>query len=466
MRRPFRDRTEAGQALAAMLGEYAGRDDVLVLALPRGGVPVAYEVAQALAAPLDVFLVRKLGAPGHEELAMGAIASGGVVVMNDEVVKAMRVEADDILDAIAAERRELARREEAYRDGRPPADVRGKTVILIDDGLATGSTMRAAVTALRRQDPARIVVAVPIGAASTCAELARIADDCLCVFTPEPFRAVGLWYEDFSQTQDDEVAELLARARAGPDADADAGRVPDEGGARSSNPDRPPGTSAMNEPQAPDLDEREVAIPAGRRTIRGTLSRPRNAQGVVVFAHGSGSGRFSPRNQYVARVLQEAGLATLLMDLLEPDEAEDRSKVFDIELLADRLQAAAGWLKGRPETAGLRPGYFGASTGAGAALLAAGREPDSVGAVVSRGGRPDLARDALERVTAPTLLIVGSNDEIVLELNREAFDRLAGIRQLDIVPGATHLFEEPGALDEVARLAREWFLHYLVSDRG
>jgi putative phosphoribosyl transferase len=445
-----------------MLAEYAGLDDVIVLALPRGGVPVAYEVARALGAPLDVFLVRKLGAPGHEELAMGAIASGGVVVMNDEVVKAMNVQADEILDAIASERRELARREEAYRDGRPPVDVRGKIVILIDDGLATGSTMRAAVTALRRQGPARIVVAVPIGAASTCAEFRNVADDCICAFTPEPFRAVGLWYEDFSQTEDDQVADLLARARAASETDRSTSRAPDESGSRSSASAPQSGGSPMNDPRTRNLAEQEVAIPAGRRTVRGTLSRPRKAAAVVVFAHGSGSGRFSPRNQYVARVLQEAGLATLLLDLLEEDEANDRSKVFDIELLAGRLQAAADWLEGRPETAGLRLGYFGASTGAGAALLAAGREPESVGAVVSRGGRPDLARDALPRVTAPTLLIVGGNDEIVLELNREAFDQLTGIRQLDIVPGATHLFEEPGALEEVARLAREWFLHYLT----
>ena len=227
MRRPFRDRAEAGRVLAEKLADYAGREDVIVLALPRGGVPVAYEVARALGAPLDVFLVRKLGAPGHEELAMGAIASGDVVVMNDEVVKAMNVQADEILDAIASERRELARREEVYRDGRPPADVQGKTVILIDDGLATGSTMRAAVTALRRQGPARIVVAVPIGATSTCAEFQSIADDCICAATPEPFRAVGLWYDDFSQTEDTEVAELLARARDDLDIGGTLSRAPD-----------------------------------------------------------------------------------------------------------------------------------------------------------------------------------------------------------------------------------------------
>jgi predicted phosphoribosyltransferase len=236
MRRPFRDRAEAGRVLAEKLADYAGLEDVIVLALPRGGVPVAYEVASALGAPLDVFLVRKLGAPGHEELAMGAIASGGVVVTNDEVVKAMDVQADEILDAIASERRELARREEAYRDGRPPVDVRGKTVILIDDGLATGSSMRAAVTALRRQGPARIVVAVPIGAASTCAELQSIADDCICAVTPEPFRAVGLWYEDFSQTEDDEVAELLARARGAASPGDAAGRAPEPPGDSPSEP--------------------------------------------------------------------------------------------------------------------------------------------------------------------------------------------------------------------------------------
>jgi putative phosphoribosyl transferase len=208
------------------------------------------------------------------------------------------------------------------------------------------------------------------------------------------------------------------------------------------------------------LLEREVTIPVGKQTLRGTLSLPTGASAVVVFAHGSGSGRFSPRNQYIAQVLQKAGLATLLLDLLEEDEAADRSKVFDIALLAGRLQAVADWLASQPETEKLRLGYFGASTGAGAALWAAAAA-QSVGAIVSRGGRPDLALDALPRVTAPTLLIVGGDDEVVLELNREAFEQLNCSRQLDVVPGATHLFPEPGALEEVARLAEEWFLHYL-----
>jgi len=221
----------------------------------------------------------------------------------------------------------------------------------------------------------------------------------------------------------------------------------------------------MNDPGTSKVDEREVAIPAGGRTVRGTLRQPKGARSVVVFAHGSGSGRFSPRNQYVARVLEEAGLATLLMDLLEEDEANDRSKVFDIALLADRLQAAADWLASQPETAGLRLGYFGASTGAGAALLAAGRAPGSVGAVVSRGGRPDLARDALPRVTAPTLLIVGGHDEPVIETNQAAYEQLMCEKKLTIIPGATHLFEEPGTLEQVAEQAGRWFLRYLQQVR-
>jgi putative phosphoribosyl transferase len=183
-----------------------------VLALPRGGVPVAYEVARALGAPLDVFLVRKLGVPGHEELAIGAIASGGVRVLNQELARALRIP-DQMIEAIAAkEQQELERRERLYRGDRPPPDVRGRTVILVDDGLATGATMYAAVEALRQQQQARIIVAVPIAAPETCAELSEEVDEVICAVTPQPFHAVGLWYEDFSQTSDDEVRDLLARA--------------------------------------------------------------------------------------------------------------------------------------------------------------------------------------------------------------------------------------------------------------
>lgn len=207
----YRDRSEAGHVLASKLARYADQPDVIVLALPRGGVPVAAEVAHALHAPLDVFLVRKLGLPSHPELAMGAIASGGVRVLNDDVVRALQVPDDVIETVAAAEREELKRREQLYRGDRPPLDVAGKTVVLVDDGLATGASMRAAVAALRQMGPERIAVAVPVGSAETCAELGHVADDVVCASMPEPFRAVGLWYEDFSQTTDEEVRELLDR---------------------------------------------------------------------------------------------------------------------------------------------------------------------------------------------------------------------------------------------------------------
>lgn len=207
---------------------------------------------------------------------------------------------------------------------------------------------------------------------------------------------------------------------------------------------------------------RPVRVSGRGVTLEGLLAVPENAQGIVLFAHGSGSGRFSPRNNYVAGVLQEGGLATLLIDLLEDWEADDRAKVFDIDLLAERLRLATGWLQGEPSTRHLRVGYFGASTGAAAALQAAAREGPDIGAVVSRGGRPDLAMPYLARVQAPVLLIVGGDDIPVIPLNEQAYAALPGTKELVIVPGATHLFEEPGKLEEVARLARDWFQRYLA----
>lgn len=212
MIRPFRDRVDAGKLLARKLDAYVRWEDVLVLGLPRGGLPVAFEVARALDAPLDVFVVRKLGVPGREELAMGAIASGGALVVNEDVVEALHIPDEVIQAAVARESKELARREQLYRDDRPPIDVHGRTVILVDDGIATGSTMRAAVRAVRGLAAARLVIAVPAAAPSTWAELSDEADECVCCILPDPFYAVGVWYENFAQTTDEEVRELLERA--------------------------------------------------------------------------------------------------------------------------------------------------------------------------------------------------------------------------------------------------------------
>lgn len=218
MVRLYRDRADAGRRLAELLSSYAGRPDLLVLALPRGGVPVAWEVARALGAPLDVFVVRKLGLPGHPELAMGAIASGGVVVLNEEVLKRYNVPGE-VVDRVAAEERsELERREKAYRGDRPPPEIRGRTVILVDDGLATGATMRAAARAVRKLGPKRLVVAVPVAAPDVCEELRAEVDEIVCAMTPASFQAVGQWYETFDQTTDEEVRSLLERAARRPEA--------------------------------------------------------------------------------------------------------------------------------------------------------------------------------------------------------------------------------------------------------
>lgn len=211
-REVFRDRREAGRVLAQSLSDYSGRSDVQVLGLPRGGVPVAYEVARALGAPLDVFLVRKLGVPGHRELAFGAIATGGVRLLNRDVVDSLRIPAEVVEEVVAMESEELARRERAYRDDRPAPQVRDRVVVLVDDGLATGASMRAAVAALRKLKPARVVAAVPVAARQTCVVTAGEVDELVCARVPDPFYAVGQWYIDFSQTSDEEVGELLRLA--------------------------------------------------------------------------------------------------------------------------------------------------------------------------------------------------------------------------------------------------------------
>jgi putative phosphoribosyl transferase len=314
-------------------------------------------------------------------------------------------------------------------------------VIIVDDGLATGGTARAAIHVAHERGADRVVLAVPVAPPETVASLRGDADDVVSVETPEPFFAIGGWYSDFSPTSDEEVVDLLDAARA---AGAVGGAV---GGADQ------------------EIDE-EVEIPAGRQRLPGHLTVPAGAAGLVAFAHGSGSGRHSPRNQQVARALNDAGLGTLLFDLLSPEEEADRANVFNIPLLGERLGAATAWLRETKAARSLRLGYFGASTGAGAALWAAGESRSPVRAVVSRGGRPDLARERLEAVRAPTLLIVGGNDETVLELNRDAARRLRCEHRIEVVPGATHLFAEPGALDTVADLAARWFVDHLAGTRA
>ena len=440
----FRDRVDAGRRLAEMVrGVGTGGDAPVVLGLPRGGVPVAFEVARALSAPLDVIVVRKLGVPFQPELAMGAIGEGGVRVENEEVLRSCGLGAADVETVERRERPELERRAREYRGGHPRVDLRGRCAVIVDDGIATGSTARAACQVARAHGAARVVLAVPVASRSAVMALDDVCDQMLCVENPEPFYAVGEWYQDFSQTTDDQVVELLRLAAAGDD--GRRGRAPGD--------DDP-------------LRDEDVDIPSGDVTLTGRFTVPAGPIGAVVFAHGSGSSRHSPRNRYVAGVLNEAGLATLLVDLLTVEEELDRSCVFDVELLARRLGDASRWAGVQPGMASVPVGYFGASTGAAAALWAAAEADCRVSAIVSRGGRPDLAAPRLGAVRAPTLLVVGGRDEVVLDLNRRAQAELRCESLLTVVPGATHLFEEPGALETVAGLARDWFVEEMGSSEA
>jgi putative phosphoribosyl transferase len=434
----FVDRTDAGRKLARRLQHLRGTDAV-VLALPRGGVPVGYEVARALAVPLDVIVVRKLGVPFQPELAMGAVGEDGARVLNPEVVRAAGVTGPELAAVEHAERAELHRRLARFRGDRPRVRLAGRTAIVVDDGIATGATARAACQVARAQGAARVVLAVPVAPPAAASLLAEVADEVICAEAPEWFTSIGQWYDDFTQTTDEQVVALLAQVPREP--------------VRAS----PPAADSADDPPAAPLRAAEVVVPAGTVQLAGRLTVPDHPAGLVVFAHGSGSSRHSPRNRYVAELLQQAGFGTLLFDLLLPREEADRRNVFDIPLLGERLLLAVDWLRTRPEAGRAPIGLFGASTGAAAALWAAAEPDSAVAAVVSRGGRPDLAGDRLALVRAPTLLLVGGNDRAVLELNRAARMRLRCPSRLAVIPGAGHLFEEPGTLRAAAGLAREWF---------
>ncbi|MBT2403850.1 MULTISPECIES: alpha/beta family hydrolase [unclassified Streptomyces] len=418
----FTDRDDAGRRLAVALERY-GDEHPVVLGLPRGGVPVAFHVAQALGAPLDVIIVRKLGVPYQPELAFGAIGEGGIRVISEDIVQRGRVRPEDVRSVERAAEADLERLARRFRADRPRLDLSGRTAIVVDDGIATGATAEAACEVVRAQGAARVVMAVPVAPPEAVELLSATADEVVCLSTPRGFSSVGRWYEDFSQTSDEEVVALLGQAARQP--------------------------AAVTE---------EVVVDAAGLPLAGDLILPPGARAVVMFAHGSGSSRHSPRNRSVASALNRAGLGTLLFDLLTPAEEADRARVFDIETLADRLSRATTWLRTRTS---VPVGYFGASTGAAAALTAAASPEADTFAVVSRGGRPDLAGPHLTAVRAPTLLIVGGDDTLVLDLNHQAQSSLRCENRLEIIEGATHLFEEPGALDEVSTLAATWFTTHL-----
>lgn len=443
----FVDRHDAGARLGRRLAGLVTGADVVVLGLPRGGVPVGFEVAQALDAPLDVIVVRKLGVPFQPELGFGALGEGDVHVINADVVRLVDVTREEMSEVEERERAEVLRRVRRFRGDRAPVGLAGRTAVVVDDGIATGSTARAACQVARARGAARVILAVPVGTPDAIASLRQDADEVICLETPTVLWGIGTWYVDFTQIADERVVELLQRA-APP---AAGGAVPrEERTVKRSDP-----------PEPAD----EVAVDVGPVRLLGQLVVPEQADGIVIFVHGSGSSRHSPRNRYMASVLNRAGLGTLLLDLLTAEEEYERGTVFDIELLAGRLAQVTNWLSDQPWAAVLPVGYFGAGTGAAAALWAAAEPGSRVAAVVSRGGRPDLAGARLAAVRAATLLIVGGCDELVMELNQAAQEGLTCENGLEIIPDATRLFEEPGALESVADLTRNWFTDHFGRTR-
>jgi putative phosphoribosyl transferase len=429
----FFDRHEAGQVLARQLHKYKGQSNTVVLGLARGGVVAAFEVASKLSLPLNVAVPRKIGAPGNPELAIGAIAENNAEVLNDYIINALHIPPSYIAQEIQKEKARMEERLNLYRQHAPLPTIKDQIVILVDDGMATGATMLATIQSMRQAQARYIVVATPAASSQALSLVEEKADEVVCLLSRVDFGGVALYYQDFSQTSDQEVIHLLQTAQI---------------------------NYKLNFPH----NESSVSIPIGESQIEGDLIIPQHAKTVVLFAHGSGSSRFSPRNRFVAEFLRKNGLATLLMDLLtlqeEEIDRETRELRFDIDLLAQRLMETTNWLAAHNQTKHLKIGYFGSSTGAAAALIAAAQKGSLITSVVSRGGRPDLAEQYLSRVQSPTLLIVGGDDTEVIKLNHQAYDLLNCEKKLEIIPQASHLFEEAGALEKVAELASSWFLQH------
>lgn len=425
----FADRTAAGKQLAHELGQRRIQEPV-VLALPRGGVPVAFEVARALHAPLDVLVVRKLASRENPEFGFGAVGETGAQVVDERLQARLGVDDAELAHLISVAHQEVDRRVQAYRNSRPMMDIQDRNVVIVDDGLATGGTALAAVMAVRQLRPATITLAVPTGSREAITRLADHVDTLVCLDRPQWFGSVGGQYQHFAQVSDLEVNGWLREFAA------------------EFVLDDPIETVNVEIPVSPGL------------TLPGQLRIPLQARALVVFAHGSGSSRFSTRNQFVARRMEQAGFATLLFDLLTEPEGESPAFVFNIELLAERLYATLRWAARQDQLLDLEQCVFGASTGAAAALIAAAENLE-IAAVVSRGGRPDLADGYLHRVEAPTLLIVGGNDDVVLGLNERAKAELTCESELVVVPGATHLFAESGTLEKAAEAAVSWFSAHL-----
>lgn len=437
----FRNRAQAGRRLADALRRFDG-PDVVIVGLARGGVAVAAEVARELDRPLDVLIVRKIRVPFARELAMGAVGEDGVEIIDREILASTAVSDEELETASESARMEAAEVLSSIRADRPAIDLSDRVVFLIDDGIATGSTAKVACQMLRMRGARSIVLAVPVAPREAASTFRRAADEFVTLETPDPFFAVGSHYDGFPQLSDEDVVELLRAAT------------------------RPPrtGTVALS-PGAPAWTEDHVEIPIatdhGPEVLDGDLCVPPVPAGVVAFVHGSGSSRHSARNIRVAGALNDVGFATLLYDLTTREEWREQHPEPDLAECARRTVDVVKWL-GERFGRDVPIGLVGSSTGAAVALMAAADQACDVTAVACRGGRVDLASGVPVTLDVPVLLVVGGADDLVVEWNLEFASRLRAPHDLAIVEGASHLFTEPGALEEATALLTAWFERWLV----
>lgn len=420
------DLAEMARRLAAQAADLS-LDDPLIVAQSLDSLPLAYEISQLMDIPLDVVSVRRMGAPFNPEYPIGAVAANGGCWMNDVVIDYLGLGPAELKDWIEFQRQELKVEMSWVRRVLPPLSLVDRTVILVNRGMVSGGATLAALREVRRQSPTRVIVAAPIYSPSSIENIRLETDEWVGGECVTDLNLINEWYRGAPVPSYEVLEEVLAMA-------AQNGRT--------------------------EIYGHEVTVEYQEVQLRGLLARPNGQKGWVIFAHGSGSSHRSSRNQQVAERLNQEGFGTLLFDLLTPEEAAVRSQVFDVQRLSNRLLMATRWLDDHYNEGDLPIGYFGASTGAAAALIAAAELGKRIFAVVSRGGRPDLADDFLVHVKSPTLLIVGGKDETVMALNKMAMQRM-GHCEVMTVAGATHLFEEPGALDQVQDLAADWFSRQL-----
>lgn len=433
---PFLDRRHAGHLVAQHLAGHKF-ERPLVFALASGGVPLGFEVARQLHAPLEVLVIGKLTTSLHPEFGIGALAEDGHYWIDKKNAKAIGATALEIEKCLQREEAEMERKIKLFRHGQALPSVKGRLVILVDDGLATGVSAKVACHFLKRSGAQKVVLAVPVCSPKAIEGLSAEFDQVICLERPPFFYHVGQFYREFEEPSDEAVMSLLKESR-----------------------DPQKNSPALPKPAhffQPGQEEVELSVKGA--SLRGLLTVPAMPQGIVIFANSSSNGRTGPRNQQVAKTLGQAGIATLSMDLLTEKETEDASYIFDITLLSSRLMVAVNFIR---EKMGedLPLGLFAVSTGAGAALTVAAELKEKVQAVVCRGGRPDLALSSLPEVTAPVLFIVGGNDTRLIQVNSECM-RFIKRAKLILVNGAGHLFEELGTLEAVSQHAQIWFDQFL-----